>query len=97
MALLQEFALKPGRVTLARISQSGNVVRMVLAGGEMLRAPKSFAGTSGVVRFDRPVCDVLDAMLGEALEHRFGIAYGDHRPALRALAAEMGVAVVELA
>ena len=97
MALLQEFALKPGRVTLARISQSGNVVRMVLAGGEMLRAPKSFAGTSGVVRFDRPVCDVLDAMLGEALEHRFGIAYGDHRPALRALAAEMGVEVVELA
>ena len=97
MALLQEFALKPGRVTLARISQSGNVVRMVLAGGEMLRAPKSFAGTSGVVRFDRPAGEVLDAMLGEALEHRFGIAYGDHRPALRALAAEMGVAVVELA
>ena len=97
MPLLQEFALKPGRVTLARFSQSGNVIRMVLAGGEVLRAPISFAGTSGVVRFDRLAGEVLDAMLAEALEHRFGIAYGDHRPALRALAAEMGVAVVELA
>ena len=97
MALLQEFALKPGRITLARISQSGNLPRMVLAGGEMLRAPMSFSGTSGVLRFDRPAGEVMQALLGEALEHHFGLAYGEHRPALRALAAEMGVAVVELA
>ena len=74
-----------------------DVVTMVLAGGEMLQAPMSFSGTSGVVRFDRPAGEVMQALLGEALEHHFGLAYGEHRPVLRALAAEMGGGVVELA
>ncbi len=96
MALLQEFSLKPGRITVARISQARNEVTMVLAGAEVLRAPKSFTGTSGVVRFDRDAGQVLDNMMGLALEHHVAIVYGEHRPALRALAGEMGIGVVEM-
>ena len=55
LPLLMEFPLKPGRVTIARLTQSGNgAYRLVVGGGEMLRAPMSFTGTSGVLRFDRP-------------------------------------------
>jgi L-fucose isomerase-like protein len=54
MPLLQEFALKPGRVTVARFSQARNEPKLVIAGAEVLPAPKSFGGTSGVIRFDRP-------------------------------------------
>jgi L-fucose isomerase-like protein len=97
MPLLQEFTLKPGRVTIARISQARGRTTMILAGGQMLRAPMSFTGTSGVVRFDRPVGDVTEAMIEFGLEHHVALAYGEHRGTLRALASEMGIPVVELA
>ena len=69
----------------------------VQASRSSMRAPKSFTGTSGVVRFDRGVGEVMDAMMDFALEHHVAMVYGAHRAALRALAAEMGVGVVELA
>jgi L-fucose isomerase-like protein len=97
MPLLQEFTLKPGRVTIARVSQARGATTMILAGGEVVRAPMSFTGTSGVVRFDRPVGEVTEAMMEFGLEHHVAIAYGEHRGVLRALAAEMGIPVVELA
>jgi len=70
---------------------------MVLAGAEVLRAPMSFTGTSGVVRFDRPAGEVMRGMMDEALEHHVAIAYGEHREALRAVAGRIGLPVVELA
>jgi L-fucose isomerase-like protein len=97
MPLLQEFTLKPGRITVARISQAKGRTVMVLAGAEVQRAPMSFTGTSGVVRFDRPIGDVTEAMMEFGLEHHVAIAYGEHRGTLRALAGEMGIPVVELA
>jgi L-fucose isomerase-like protein len=97
MPLLQEFALKPGRVTVARISQAKNAAKLVVAGGTMIRAPKSFTGTSGVIRFDRPAGEVAAAMMELALEHHVAIVYGDVRGPLRALGQAMGLDVVELA
>jgi L-fucose isomerase-like protein len=97
MPLLQEFALKPGRITAARFSQAKNEAKLVIAGGEMISAPKSFTGTSGVVRFDRPAGDVTSAMMDMALEHHVAIVYGDVRGPLRALGEAMGIEVVELA
>ncbi len=97
MPLLQEFTLKPGRITVARLSQAKGRTALVLAGAEVLRAPMSFTGTSGVVRFDRPVGEVKEAMLEFGLEHHVAIVYGEHRGVLRALAGEMNIPVVELA
>lgn len=97
MPLLQEFALKPGRVTAARFSQAMNETKLVLAGGTMVQAPKSFSGTSGVIRFDRPAGEVTAAMMDLALEHHVAIVYGDVRGPLRALGEAMGLEVIELA
>ena len=97
MALLQEFPLKPGRITVCRITQAHNNVRMVLAGAEAIRAPKSFTGTSGVVRFDRNAGEVAAAMMDIGLEHHVAMVYGEHRPALRALAKALKIDVVDLA
>ncbi len=36
-------------------------------------------------------------MMDERLEHHVAIAYGEHRPTLRAAAAKLGLPVVELA
>jgi L-fucose isomerase-like protein len=94
--LVMEFPLRPGRITAARLSQSGGRLRLVVGSGEMLAAPPSFSGTSGVVRFDRPAGAVLDTLLGEGLEHHLAITYGDHLPALLAFAALVDLPTLQL-
>lgn len=96
MPLLFEFTLKPGQVTFMRISQAFGETKMVLSGGEMLRRPMSFTGTSGVVRFERDATDVLDDVMSSGLEHHMALAYGEHRPLLREIAAAMKIPVLEI-
>lgn len=97
MPLLHQFPIKPGRITLARLSRSRNALKLVIGGAEVLRAPMGFTGCSGTVRFDRPAGEVSQRILDEALEHHFALAYGDHREALRALARRWQIPVLELA
>ena len=94
--LLNEFPLRPGRVTISRLSQSRGLSRLTIGGGEMLDAPLPFSGTAGVIRFDRPVEDVMDTVMTEGHEHHYGIVYGDVRPQLRALAEQLKLPVIEL-
>ncbi len=97
MPLLHQFPIKPGRVTLARLSRARNVTKLMIAGAQVIRAPMAFTGCSGTVRFDRPAEDVGRTIMEEGLEHHFALAYGDHKPALRAIAARWKVPVLELA
>ena len=101
LPLLFEFPLKPGRVTLARLHRTGQgsgsaAYRLVIGGGEMVRAPKSFGGTSGVIRFDAPATTVLDRIMAHGLEHHLNITYGDVRESLRAFARLVGLTTIEL-
>ncbi len=96
LPLVMEFPLTPGRVTLARLSRATGELRLVLGRGEMLSAPPSFSGTSGVLRFDRPAREVFDTILGEGLEHHMSLTYGDHVPALLALARMLDLPVLHL-
>jgi L-fucose isomerase-like protein len=96
LPLLMEFPLKPGRVTLARLSEATGSYRLVVGTGEILQAPMSFTGTSGVLRFDRPAAEVLDIMLSEGLEHHVSLTYGDYEPALLALAKMLDLPILRL-
>ena len=96
LPLLMEFPLKPGRVTVARLSEATGNFRLVIGSGEIIQAPPSFSGTSGVLRFDRPAGEVLDTILGEGLEHHLSITYGDYVPALLALAKMLDLPVLRL-
>ncbi|MCY4178691.1 MAG: hypothetical protein OXC60_15875 [Litoreibacter sp.] len=95
-ALLYEFTLKSGRVTFFRLSQAYGEPKVIIAGGEMLRSEMAFTGTSGVVRFDNAAQKVLSDVMDSGLEHHMALAYGDHRKALRGIAAGMGLNVIEL-
>ena len=94
--LLFQFPLKPGPVTLMRISQANGAPHMVLAKAEMLERPMAFTGTSGVLRFDRGADEVLADIIACGLEHHMALAYGDHRDALRGTAGAMGLPLLEL-
>ncbi len=96
LPLLNEFPLKPGRITMARFSKGHDRATMVIGGGEMLRAPLAFSGTSGVARLDSPIGEVLDNLMKAGLEHHTAIVYGEHRPALRKLADLLNIEVIEL-
>ena len=96
LPLLMEFPLKPGKVTFARLSRANGELRLVVSTGEMLAAPPSFSGTSGVARFERPARQVLDTILREGLEHHISLTYGDHLSCLLALARMLRLPVLTL-
>ncbi len=96
MPLLLEFALKPGRVTFARVSQARGRQFLAIASGEMLDRGKSFTGTSGVVRFDTPADQFAGKLIASGLEHHMALAYGDHVDALRSTAGALGLPVLQL-
>ena len=97
MPLLHQFPIKPGRITLARLSRARNEVKLMVAGAEVIRAPMAFTGCSGTIRFDRPAAEVCETIMQEGLEHHFALAYGDHKPGLAAIAARWNLPVLELA
>ena len=94
--LLMQFPLKPGRVTIARLSEATGEFRLVIGGGEMLKAPPAFTGTSGRIRFDSGAAAVMDAIMREGLEHHISLSYGDHQDVLEALARMLGLSVLRL-
>jgi len=96
LPLLMEFTLKPGRVTIARLSEASGEYRLVVGSGQMIQAPPSFTGTSGTLRFDRPAGEILDTIMAEGLEHHLSMTYGDHLPALLALAKMLDLPVLHL-
>jgi len=96
LPLLMEFPLKPGRVTVARLSEAAGEYRLVVGAGEMLRAPLSFSGTAGALRFDRPAMEVADIIIREGLEHHAAITYGDVVAELLSLARILEMPVLRL-
>ena len=97
LPLLSQFPLKPGRITLCRITQGEGKLRMMLAGGEMLKAPLAYSGTSGVARLDVHADVFRQRLLDVGMEHHCSLTYGDHRPVLRQIARYLGLEVIELA
>ena len=97
MPLLYEFPLKPGRVTLARVSQARGEQKLVVAGGEMLRASLPYSGTSGTLRTDASAETMLETVIGSALEHHMALVYGDCRDTLKDIAASLKLPVIEIA
>lgn len=49
-----------------------------------------------MIRFDRPAAAVMDTIMAEGHKHHYGVVYGDIRSELRALAAQLGLPVLDL-
>lgn len=96
MPLLHEFPLKPGRVTVARISQARGELKMVVGRGEILQRPMSFTGTSGVIRFDCGAEAARRALIDGQLEHHVSIVYGDVKAGVEAAAAAAELPLLDL-
>jgi L-fucose isomerase-like protein len=84
--LVMDFPLKPGEVTIARLSQATGKLRLVLGRGEMLALPKPFSGTSGTLKLNIPAQTYLNMLIFEGLEHHISLVYGDHLKLLQRFA-----------
>lgn len=96
LPLLFDFTLMPGQVTIARLTESSGDYRLVIGRGEIVRGPKSFSGTSGLLRFDVNARDVIDLIMTEGLEHHISITYGDYVHVLVALAEMLKIPILRL-
>lgn len=96
LPLLFEFTLKPGPVTVARLTESSGDYGLVIGRGNILQGPKSFSGTSGLLGFDRPAIEVMDLILSNGLEHHISITYGDFADVLVAFAQLLHIPILQL-
>lgn len=91
--LIMDFRLKPGLVTVLRVSQSLGALRMIIGKGEILTAPKPFSGSSGTIRFSCSAREFVDLLMREGLEHHISLAYGDYMAEIEAFASMANIQV----
>lgn len=80
------FTLRPGRVTVFRISSLNGTYRLFVEGGEALATEPLVKGALMKLRFDRPVDQILDLIVEHGIEHHYCVIYGDYAADLLALA-----------
>ena len=75
--LLHNFALKPGKITIFRVSKSENKLKFFVLKAEILNKKNSFSGTSGVVKFAKNTYPKLKRIFSSGMEHHFAFTYGN--------------------
>ncbi len=80
------FGLKPGRVTLLRLGDDGQRLRMLATGGTALDTEMEVRGTLSRVQFDADGSAFLQEILSNGWEHHLVMAYGEIIPDLERLA-----------
>lgn len=96
LPLLMDFTLKPGPVTIARVSRATGAVQLVIGEGEMLKASKPFSGTAGTLRLTLSSADFLDVLIHQGLEHHVSLTYGHYMQTLALFAKWINLPVVLL-
>ena len=96
LPLLMEFSLKPGEITLARLSEASQDFQLVIGNATMLASEKQFSGTSGLVRFDNSSRKVLDTIMTNGLEHHLSLTYGNYSAELATIARYLRIPTLEL-
>lgn len=96
LPLLFDFTLKPGQITLARISQSSGNLKLVIGEGEILGEPKPYSGTAGTLRLNYHAKDFLDDLLYQGLEHHISFTYGKYAEDLVTFAKFLDLPIVKI-
>jgi L-fucose isomerase-like protein len=96
LPLLMEFSLKPGEITLARLSEASLDFQLVIGKANMLESERQFSGTSGLVRFSNPIRKVLDTIMTNGLEHHLSLTYGNFTAELATIARYLKIPMLEL-
>jgi len=72
-----EFGLKPGEVTISRLSVTSKGYRMLIFKGEAVDGPQKFSGTSVEVRLKGNAKDMVHSLMLNGFEPHYSIIYSD--------------------
>ncbi len=77
--LTNEFPLKPGRVTLARVSETrdNDGYRMLITTGAAVETEQLLRGNPLRVQFDAPLPELARTLIYEGFEHHFAVIHGE--------------------
>jgi len=75
-----------GPVTMARLGVGPRGMRLFFVGGQSVPTRANLPGNCWAVRFDSPVRRVVDAVIGQGLEHHTALVHADIRDDLRRVA-----------
>ena len=91
--ITNEFPLKPGRVTLARLGETrdGDGYRMLIATGDGLDTDLFVRGNPLKIKFDAGCDAVRKEVINNGWEHHYALMYGDQSEALLALCRNMDI------
>ncbi|OXM85754.1 sulfoquinovose isomerase [Paenibacillus rigui] len=91
MGFTMDFGLKPGGVTIFRVSHTPDGYRLLVMKGEALDAAQPFSGTSVEVKLPHDVSDTLVELMNEGFEPHFALVYEDVADALIELGRQLGI------
>ncbi|NTV35953.1 MAG: fucose isomerase [Anaerolineaceae bacterium] len=94
--LVMSFPLKPGEITIARISQATGKLRLIYGHGHMMAEPKPFSGTAGTLMLDCTAERFLQMLMDEGLEHHVSLTYGDFSQELKVFAELINLPALKL-
>ncbi|MBR1583970.1 MAG: fucose isomerase [Clostridia bacterium] len=89
-------ALKPGRVTIARLHNFHGQYKLVLMKGEALDRDRVTRGSMTVVRMAAPVRQTAERLIEEEIPHHYVLVWDDIYDAMKQTAALMHIPVIEL-
>lgn len=87
-----DFSLKPGTITLAKLDQDADGhFRMLIARGEAIDTEPFIRGNPLNIRFDAPVKKLIDTIMLKGFEHHYTVIHADVKDALLQYCAWMGI------
>lgn len=87
--------LKPGKVTIARMSKIGNEYKLFLTKGEAIPTQRVTKGVMVNVVMEEPVLKMLYKIVEEGVPHHYSIVWEDVAEEMRLLCKVLGIEVIE--
>lgn len=75
--LVNEFPLKPGRITMAQLDEDGDGYRMLIARGTALDTEQIVRGNPMEVRFDCRVDELVATIMNNGFKHHYSLIHAD--------------------
>ena len=92
--LTNEFSLKPGRVTLAKMDETPTGYRMLIAAGTALDTDKFIRGNPLNIKFDGSVETLIDTIMKQGFEHHYSVIHADVKNELCAFCEFMNIEAI---
>lgn len=90
-----DFALKPGRVTLAKLdTDADGKLRMLIAPGTALDTEPFIRGNPLEIKFDGKVPELVDTIMRKGFEHHYAVIHADVKEALVQFCEWMNIEII---